>query len=72
LLENAEPSLAVFDSVNLHDAELRAVRIDLESSQTVEIDLCLPSAFALAVPVERRAREYWVSCPHYHERHSNT
>ena len=61
LLENAEPWLAVFESVNLYDAELGAVRIDLEPSQSVEIDLYLPGAFAVAVPVERRAQEYCIT-----------
>jgi hypothetical protein len=61
LLENAEAWLAVFESVNLYDAELRAVRIDLERSQNVEIDLYLPGEFAMAVPVDRRAEEYCIT-----------
>lgn len=37
------------------------MRIDLESSQSVEIDLYLPGAFAVAVPVERQAQEYCIT-----------
>jgi hypothetical protein len=61
LLENADPWLAVFECVSLYDAELHAVRIDIESSLSVEIDLYLPGAFAVAGPVERRAHEYCIT-----------
>ncbi len=51
----------MFESVNLYDAELRAVRIDLGPSRNVEIDLYLPGEFAVVVPRERRAREYCIT-----------
>jgi hypothetical protein len=57
-LENTAAWLAVFEAVNLYDAELRAVRLNVDASQSAELDLYLPGEFAIRVPAERRASEY--------------
>jgi hypothetical protein len=47
VLENTAAWLAVFESINLCDAELRAVRLYLRASQSAELDLYLPGEFAV-------------------------
>ena len=61
VLENTETWLAVFGSVNLYDSELRAVRIDLDRSQSAEVDLVLPGEFAVRVPRDQRADQYTIT-----------
>lgn len=60
-LGNASAMLAVFGTVNLYDAELRAVRIGLDAAPTVDVDFYLPGAFAMAVPEGARATGYRIT-----------
>ena len=61
VLENTAAWLAVFESINLYDAELRAVRLNLRTSQSAELDLYLPGEFAVRVPIEQRKSEYCIT-----------
>jgi hypothetical protein len=61
LLGNAAAVLRVFETVNLYDADVRAVRVALAAAPSVEVDVHLPGSWAVAVPEADRAAEYRVT-----------
>ena len=61
LLGNAAAVLDVFETVNLYDADVRAVRVSMSGPPSVEVDVHLPGSWAAAVPDADRPAEYRIT-----------